>query len=137
MARHSQKNTALVIDDEPGVCIVLKRFFQSFHLGAIACNTAEEGLRLLDGADADYGIVILDYRLLGTQGPSCYREIRKRRADIPVLIITAYASQPDLEEILREPRTALLNKPFSIDQFRNAITKLAPGFLSPQEPPGA
>lgn len=129
MARHPQERTALIIDDEPGICSVLKQFLHAFGLGALACTTAEEGLRLLDGADSDYGIVILDYRLLGMDGANCFREVRKRRADMPVLFISAYASQPGLTELLDQPGTALLNKPFDVQQFRKAIESLSPGLL--------
>lgn len=129
MARHTQERTALIIDDEPGICSVLKSFLKSLGLGAITCNSAEEGLRLLDGADSDYGLVILDYRLLGMDGANCFREIRKRRADLPVLFISAYSGQPGLDQVLLQPATNLLSKPFSISQFREAIAQLAPGLV--------
>lgn len=129
MARHPQQNTALIIDDEPGICSVLKNFLHAFGLGAVASTTAEEGLRLLDGAHADYGIVILDYRLLDMDGVNCFREVRKRRANMPVLFISAYASQPGLTELLEQPGTGLLNKPFDVAQFRKAVEHLAPGLF--------
>lgn len=129
MARHPQERTALIVDDEPGICSVLKSFLRTLGLGSITCNSAEEGLRLLDGADADYGIVILDYRLLGMDGANCFREIRKRRNDLPVLFISAYSGQTGLDEVLQEPKTHLLSKPFSITQFREAIATLAPELL--------
>lgn len=129
MARHTQERTALIIDDEPGICSVLKSFLRNLGLGSITCNSAEEGLRLLDGADADYGLVILDFRLLGMDGANCFREIRKRRADLPVLFISAYSGQPGLDEVLLQPGTNLLSKPFSIQQFREAIAKLVPDLV--------
>jgi two-component system, cell cycle response regulator CpdR len=129
MARHKQERTALIIDDEPGICSVIKSFLRNLGLGSITCNSAEEGLRLLDGAGADYGLVILDYRLFGMDGADCFREIRKRRTNLPVLFISAYSGQAGLEQVLQQPGTNLLSKPFSIQQFREAIAKLVPGLV--------
>ena len=56
-------------------------------------------------------------------------EIRKRRADLPVLFISAYSGQPGLDEVLLHPGTNLLSKPFSIHQFREAVAKLVPDLV--------
>jgi FixJ family two-component response regulator len=75
-------------------------------------------------ADPDIGLIICDYRFPYTSGVSFIEQVRLRGIETPVLFISG---SPDSDAVLKAsllPRTAFLSKPFTIQRFREAITKL-------------
>ncbi len=131
MPKPIQERTALIIDDEPGVCAVLKAFARKLGMGAATATSGAEGLRLLEQAGEAYGLVILDYRLLDMNGVDCFKRVRERRADMPVLFITSYGAGDALDAALDQPGVALINKPFSVEQFGECVARVAPSLLPP------
>jgi two-component system, OmpR family, response regulator len=60
-------------------------------------------------------LVMLDWMMPVMDGPSLFREMKKRPevAGLPVVFITAKAGQRDLEELMSLGAVATISKPFS------------------------
>jgi CheY-like chemotaxis protein len=75
-------------------------------------------------------LVMLDWMMPGMDGPTLFREMKKRPevAGLPVVFITAKAGQRDLEELQRLGAAGTISKPFSPkdlpDQLRAIWSKL-------------
>jgi DNA-binding NtrC family response regulator len=52
-------------------------------------------------ADADVECVILDYRLPDADGLACLRELRRTRADVPVVMVTGTGSEAVAVEAMK------------------------------------
>jgi two-component system, OmpR family, response regulator len=75
-------------------------------------------------------LVMLDWMMPGMDGPSLFREMKKRPevAGLPVVFITAKAAQRDLDELKALGAAGTISKPFSPkdlpDQLRRIWSKL-------------
>jgi two-component system, OmpR family, response regulator len=75
-------------------------------------------------------LVMLDWMMPGMDGPTLYREMKKRPevAGLPVVFITAKAAQRDLDELKTLGAAGTISKPFSPkdlpDQLRAIWSKL-------------
>ena len=60
-------------------------------------------------------LVMLDWMMPGMDGPTLYREMKKRPevAHLPVVFITAKAAQRDLDELRALGAAGTISKPFS------------------------
>ena len=75
-------------------------------------------------------LVMLDWMMPGMDGPTLFREMKKRPevAELPVVFITAKAAQRDLDELTTLGAAGTISKPFSPkdlpDQLRAIWAKL-------------
>jgi two-component system, OmpR family, response regulator len=60
-------------------------------------------------------LVMLDWMMPGIDGPTLFRQMKERpeTADLPVVFITARASQRDLDELRSLGAAGTISKPFS------------------------
>ena len=75
-------------------------------------------------------LVMLDWMMPGMDGPTLFREMKKhpQTGALPVVFITARASQKELDELVALGAAGTISKPFSPkdlpDQLRRIWTKL-------------
>ena len=78
---------------------------------------AADGAEALRRADAEpFDVVLSDVRMAGMDGLALLREIRRRRPDAVVVLMTAYATIPGAVEAMREGAFDYLVKPFALDE---------------------
>jgi signal transduction histidine kinase len=97
------------------------------HSVADAANSGE-ALALLNGSAADWDLLITDYAMPLTSGCDLVREARKRRPELPALIITGYADSGAIGE--RPDDVAILGKPFSLEELAHMIAVVRPSDAS-------
>ncbi len=105
----------LIVEDEARIRAFLARAFEAEGFGVDVVEDGEQGLeRAL--AD-DYDLVILDLLLPGLGGLDALRVLHRRRAELPVLILSA---RSDLQTKLRGFELGAVDyvaKPFSLDEL--------------------
>jgi two-component system response regulator VicR len=85
----------LVVDDEPHILTTLK---DRLEFNKYEVVTALNGREAVDKVKSDSpDAVVLDLRMPEMDGMETLQEIRKFNKDIPVLILTAYASKEIIE----------------------------------------
>jgi CheY-like chemotaxis protein len=72
-------------------------------------------------------LIISDVRMPGLNGLAVVQAIRGWGWRIPIVLITAYATEQTLNEAFQLGATALLRKPFDLEDLRSAIACLLPG----------
>jgi NtrC-family two-component system response regulator AlgB len=104
----------LVVDDEKNIRSHLATFLSGLgHRVAVAAD----GVEALRSADAEpFDLVLSDVRMAGMDGMSLLRELRRRRPDAVVVLMTAYATIAGAVEAMREGAFHYLVKPFSLDE---------------------
>jgi NtrC-family two-component system response regulator AlgB len=104
----------LVVDDEKNIRSHLTTYLTGLgHRVAVAADGIE-ALRLADAEPVE--LVLSDVRMAGMDGMSLLRELRRRRPDTVVVLMTAYATIPGAVEAMREGAFHYLVKPFSLDE---------------------
>lgn len=116
----------LVVDDENNIRMMLKLALT--HVGH-SIETAADGYEGLEkfGAGEGWDLVLLDQRMPGMEGLEVLREMRKRRPDTHVLMITAFGTIDLATEAMASGATDFLRKPFTVETLRGAVTAALEG----------
>lgn len=112
----------LVVDDEANVRAVLRRMLEVHRLNVRDAANADQALEVLSAPDQPVDMVFLDMIMPGCNGMEAHRRIRAARPAMPVLLMSGFPQDENIEEMLRQdPATGFLPKPFSMDQLHNAL----------------
>jgi DNA-binding NtrC family response regulator len=111
----------LVVDDEPDMAestqLTLER---SGH--EVVVTT--EGARALELMAADLpDLVVTDLRMPGLDGLQLLEELRSRRLEVPVIVLTGYASVDSAVEAMRKGAVDYLAKPFAPEELLLRVQK--------------
>ena len=112
------------MDDEPHIVKVLRK---QLELSGFEVAVAADGASGLEQSRAWHpDLVVLDLMLPKLDGYAVCATL-KQDADlgrIPVLMVTAKASQAEREEGLRRGADAYLTKPFGLDELMGMVERL-------------
>lgn len=109
----------LVVDDEKNVRLTLS--------GALAdtapVDVAASGAQALDLlGKADYGLVLLDLSMPEMDGMAVLGEVRRRRPDVPVVMMSAHGTVDVVVRAMRAGAIGFLQKPFSAEDVRSVAS---------------
>jgi DNA-binding response OmpR family regulator len=102
--------TVLVVEDEPKLRSLVRAYLERDGLGVLSTGSGAEAISLAAQGDPD--LVVLDLRLPDVPGEEVAREIRLA-SDVPILMLTAKASEEDRIAGLELGADDYLTKPFS------------------------
>ena len=112
----------LVADDDLGICQTLKEILE--HDGCVV-ETARDGAEALARIDAgSFDAVLTDVVMPNMDGHELFLEIRARRPELPVLMMTAF--HYDKDHIIKRSRvaglgTVIFKKPVDPERLRQAL----------------
>jgi len=109
----------LVVDDEVRLADVLTAALQDLGYRAFAADCAASALLLLEQEQID--LVLTDLRLPGMDGRGLMREIHRQWPEIPVVMITAFATVRDAVELVKEGAFDYIAKPFEMEDVAATI----------------
>ena len=109
-----------VVDDDYSVRESLARLIRSVGFSVLAFGSAEEFLSRGPGHEPD--CLILDIRMPGMNGLELQRELSATDPDLPVIFITAHASDEQVRaRALEAGAVAFLLKPLREEEVLKAI----------------
>jgi CheY-like chemotaxis protein len=114
--------TILVLDDEPAVRDVIRRFLEiAGHNVACAANSAEALEVLNNGMQID--LLILDLMMPREDGVSAFQLLRKLRPQLPVLLCTGLVAALPAQELVQASSVTVLRKPFRMNELWYAVNQ--------------
>lgn len=109
----------LIVDDELSMRDFLKILFENEGYEVFVASNAATAL---DVAIKDpFDVVITDIRMPGMNGLELLVELKQHFSDLPVVMITAYASPDDAVQAMRQGAFDYITKPFHVDELKNVI----------------
>ena len=105
----------LIIDDDRSLLEVLGAEMQLRGYTTVAETSPEAALRTL--AEQDFGLVLSDINLGSMSGVELCREITRLRSDVPVIVMTAFASIESAVAPIRAGAYDFVTKPLNIDDL--------------------
>jgi DNA-binding response OmpR family regulator len=117
----------LVIEDSVRMARSLKRGLSEECYAVDLASDGETGLHMAEGGEFD--LVLLDINLPDMDGLSVIRELRRRRSDVPVIMVTARDDIRDRIEGLDAGADDYITKPFAFEELlaRIRATMRRPG----------
>ena len=117
----------LVVDDEPAVCDMLKKFLALKGYEAIIALSGKEAIEKLEREKPD--AVFLDIIMPGMDGEEVLKKIRESDKNIGIVMITALRDMPSAERCLELGANDYITKPFSLSYLEKVLTTKLPGMI--------
>jgi len=106
----------IVIDDEKAVRESCREAAELNGFHASVAESAEQAYKILDSQPID--IVLLDLKLPGACGLEALREVKKRRPDSVIIIITGCATVASAVQAMKQGAFDYITKPFTLEELR-------------------
>ena len=116
--------TILVVDNEPGLCNVLKKALGREGYQVLTASTGRRALTLLKKGKID--LLLLDLKMPGLGGLDILRELRKgssKKVVPPTVVLTAYGSLSSAREAMELGGGDYLTKPFDLDVVKEVVAE--------------
>ena len=111
----------LVVDDEASIRDLLAK---TLALAEYDVDTASDASTALSRVrTAEYDLLIADLRMPGMDGLTLIRQVKKIRAELPVIIITGFSSEASAIEAVNLGVAGYLRKPFRVPEVLAAAAK--------------
>jgi CheY-like chemotaxis protein len=114
----------LVVDDEPAVRSVLGASIERFGYRVLLASDASSALRLFDEQPADIAAVVADIAMPRLDGFALASEIRRRRNDLPIVVMTAALNEEKRASFASLGVVEFLIKPFRTDALLRALDRV-------------
>ena len=119
----------LVVDDEPDVeTLFCQHFRRDLRAGRFTMEFAYSASAALDrienAAEASLILILSDINMPGMDGLSLLREIKKRRPDLPVMMLTAYADEERRRRAAEYGAAEFVTKPVDFDFLKERLRRL-------------
>src|SRR5699024_5158978 len=101
----------LIVDDEESIVTLLKYNIEQAGFETDVAYTGTDGLK--KAANTSFALIILDIMLPGLEGMEVCKQLRQRRIDTPILMLTAKDDELDKLLGLELGADDYLTKPFS------------------------
>ncbi|WP_211911375.1 PAS domain-containing protein [Tardiphaga alba] len=114
------RGIALLVDDEELVRMSTADMLADLGYEVVETASAEQALSLIEtGLIPD--LVVTDHLMPGMNGVELARELKAKRPELPVLIVSGYAEAEGVD-----PDIARLTKPFRIAELADGLSALMP-----------
>ncbi len=108
------KGTILVVDDDPSLLDTIKDILE---IENFRVELAHSGLEGLEKIKNNIDLVLTDIKMPGMDGIQFLHSIKEMNSDIPVIVITGFASLETAVRAMREGAQDSIVKPFEVDKF--------------------
>ncbi len=112
----------LVVDDEMIVREALSNYLREDGYEAIAVESGEEALKKVESER--WNILFVDFKMPGMDGLEVLREVKKITSDLPVIIITAYATIDSAVQAMKDGAYDYVVKPFDPEAIALLVEKV-------------
>ena len=113
---------ALVVDDTKSMRMLLKKCLEQVGYEVVQAESGRQAKEYLSSRDFD--IVFLDIKMPFMSGTELFKWMVSQGINVPVVVTTAYATVKNAVECTRLGAIAYLQKPFTVDKFKEFIGDL-------------
>lgn len=111
----------LCIDDEPSVAVLIERALREMGHDPVLAQSVAEAMKMIDWKVPD--LIISDYAMPNETGLDLLRSLQEGSYEIPVIIVTGYASVENAVTSMRYGAVDYLTKPVRAESLRIAVNQ--------------
>jgi PAS domain S-box-containing protein len=117
----------LVVDDEPVVRGATVGLVESLGHETLAAADGLEAVRCFEREHTEIDLVLLDAVMPNLNGADAFRRIREIEPDVPVVLVSGYARDATIDQLLTEGIDGFLMKPYTRASLISAIENAMDG----------
>ncbi|HYE71685.1 MAG TPA: response regulator, partial [Blastocatellia bacterium] len=123
MGHRADKSTILIVDDDTSVTTSLSLLLKQAGYKSQTASNPDEALRLIDFHS--FALILQDLNFSrqtsGAEGLELLRQIKSRKQNLPVVLITAWGSIQLAVEGMRAGATDFITKPWTHQQILQSV----------------
>jgi DNA-binding NtrC family response regulator len=123
---------ALVIDDEAGVRTLAQRMLERMSFEVLEAPDGRAGVDLFRANADQICLVLLDMTMPHMDGAATFRELRRIREDVQVILMSGYNEQSAMSAFAGVEPAAFVQKPYRFEELRSVVRRVSSG-ERPQE----
>jgi DNA-binding NtrC family response regulator len=112
----------LIVDDERAIRDGCREIAQTIGFSTFIADNAEHAYHVLETTGVD--VALVDLRLPGTGGLEVLREIKRRRPETVVVVITGYATVQSAVQAMKNGAYDYVTKPFNLEELRLLLERV-------------
>ena len=105
----------LIVDDEPRILLLLQSLLKANGYDVVAARDGAGALEIVQKGEVD--ITITDLRMSPMDGMTLFKEIKAVAPNMPVILLTAYATVDTAVEAMKSGIFDYITKPFKVDDM--------------------
>lgn len=113
----------LIVDDERDIALLLKQYLSMYlpeNFTIVTAHDFENGIQLLQ--NKKFVLSIFDFDLGNASGKDLLDFAKKNQKSKHVIMMSAYASNEEINQFYHIGASTFLQKPLSLDQLQKIIT---------------
>jgi len=118
------EHRVLVTDDDDDLRALVVRVVEQAGYAVDSASDGQAGLERL--AEQTYDVIVCDVRMPRMDGTTFYREVERRDPAVArrIVLMTGHLKAEEYMDFLRGVRAPVLNKPFTLDEFRSTLARM-------------
>jgi DNA-binding NtrC family response regulator len=113
----------IIVDDERAIREACREVAQSLGFTTFVADSAEQAYRTMETHSID--VVLLDLKLPGVGGLEALHQIKQRRPDAVVIMVTGYGTVQSAVQAMKNGAYDYFTKPFSLDELKLLLDRVA------------
>jgi PAS domain S-box-containing protein len=119
-----QELSVLVAEDNHVNQLLLQKIFENMNVGRLTfASTGQEVLDKVFASPEAWSIIFMDIQMPGMDGLEAARRIREAGLDIPIVALTAHATQHDQQKCQLAGMNDYVVKPYKIDILKEVLKR--------------
>src|SRR5437763_13379297 len=113
----------MIVDDERAIREVCRDVAQTLGFHTSIADSAQHAYRVLESNAID--VVLLDLKLPGAGGLEALHQIRERRPDVVIIVVTGYGTVQSAVQAMKNGAYDYVTKPFSMEELRLLLERVS------------
>jgi two-component system cell cycle sensor histidine kinase/response regulator CckA len=111
------EGTILLVEDEQGLRALNARGLSSRGYTVVEAGNGVEAIEALERREGKIDLVVSDVMMPEMDGPTLFKELRKRRPEIKIIFVSGYAEDAFQKNLPDADQFDFLSKPFTLKQL--------------------
>ena len=127
ISREGSGKRVLAIDDEPAILQLVRRLLECGGFEVDVAADGETGLRRL--SERPYDVILCDWKMPGLTGQDVYERLQLSQPHHcrRMIFMTGDVVSERTRAFLESPKKVYLPKPFTVEEFRAALSQILAG----------
>ncbi len=120
----SGSGTILLVDDEESILSIGRKMIERLGFDVLTARDGREALNQFDANPEGIDLVILDLTMPHLDGEETFRELRRLRKDIRILMSSGYNEQEITQRFAGKSLAGFLQKPYIFNELKDKVREI-------------
>ena len=116
--------TILIIDDEETVCKVAKQMLEALGYDVLTAINGMKGVEIFEKKSNEIKLVLLDMTMPFMDGEETFRELKKIKKDLCVILTSGYNEQEATSKFIGKGLAGFIQKPFLLGELKEKLRNI-------------